>query len=186
MTLTELLTSTIERLDRTGVPYMVTGSLASTYHGEPRATRDLDVVIDPTPESLGALVHALAEAGFYVDRAAAFEALRSRTQFNAIGPDALKIDFIIRQDRPFSAEEFGRRQAANLLGTPGYVATVEDMIIVKLEWARASDSHRQLRDVAGMVEVAGRRIDQTYVERWTAILGLTELWREIQESEPGN
>ena len=47
----DLLPEVIAHLDRSGIPFMVTGSLASSFHGEPRATRDLDMVIDPTPTS---------------------------------------------------------------------------------------------------------------------------------------
>ena len=88
---------------------MVTGSLASSYHGEPRATLDLDIVIDPSPTALARLVEDLVVAGFYVDAETAEAALRDRSQFNAIGPDVTKVDFIIRKDRPFSIEEFARR-----------------------------------------------------------------------------
>ena len=121
MTFGELLAMLVGLLDQNGVPYMVTGSLASSYHGEPRATRDVDIVIDPGDEALDRLTDSLRDAGFDVRRDVARDALASRTQFNAIGPDASKVDFIIRRDRPFSVEEFRRRQPADLLGTPGYV-----------------------------------------------------------------
>ena len=119
---------------------MVTGSIASSYYGEPRATRDLDIVIDPDVDSLDVLVDGLAADGFYVDRDAAHDALDHRAQFNAIGPDALKVDFMIRKRRPFSVEEFERRQPADLLGTAGFVASAEDLIVAKLEWAAESES----------------------------------------------
>ena len=111
-----LLADVIPRLDRAGVPYMVTGSLASSYYGEPRSTRDLDIVIDPDAASLERLVDELVEGRFYVDRDAALEALHDRSQFNAMDADATKIDFVIRKDRPFSVEEFGRRERADLSG----------------------------------------------------------------------
>jgi len=158
---------------------MVTGSLASSYHGEPRATRDLDIVIDPDGDSIDRLVRGLGAAGFYVDRDAAFEALRERTQFNAIGDDAEKIDFIIRKDRPFSIEEFERRRPADLLGTPGFITSIEDTIVAKLEWASTTASERQLRDVVGMLAVAGAAIDLAYVERWVAALGLQDGWSSV-------
>jgi hypothetical protein len=158
---------------------MVTGSIASTYHGEARATRDLDIVIDPSAAALDRLVADLVAAGFYVDGEAARSALQARTQFNAIGPDASKIDFIIRRNRPFSVEEFERRQAADLLGTPGFIATVEDMVVAKLEWAAATDSERQLRDVAGMLAVGGDDVDRDYIVRWVEALGLREVWRRV-------
>lgn len=59
MNLAALLAATITRLERAGVPYMITGSVASSYHGEPRATRDLDIVIDPDPAGMTRLARAL-------------------------------------------------------------------------------------------------------------------------------
>ncbi|MEO5965353.1 MAG: hypothetical protein ABIR11_07810 [Candidatus Limnocylindrales bacterium] len=132
MTFAELLAEVIDRLDRAAVPYMITGSLASTFHGEPRATRDIDIVIDPSPAGLDRLVDGLRDGGFYVDRDAAEDALRDRTSFHAIGDAAAKVDFIVRRDRPFSREEFARRRQVDLLGTLGFIATVEDVILVKL------------------------------------------------------
>lgn len=180
MTPGRLIADAIGILERSGVPYMVTGSFASSYHGEPRATRDLDIVIDPEPASLGRLVTGLEAAGFYVDGDVAINALRERSQFNAIGHDATKVDFIIRRDRPFSVEEFRRRRSADLLGTPGFIASIEDTIIAKLEWAATTESERQLRDVAGMLEVGGDAIDRGYVERWVEALGLADAWRDVE------
>ena len=184
MTFGELLVSVIERLEQAGVPYMVTGSLASSYHGEPRATRDVDIVIDPDPDTLARLVDGLVTSGFYVDRDAALDSLGNRTQFNAIGPDASKVDFIVRKDRPFSIEEFGRREPADLLGTPGFVTTAEDLVIAKLEWAAASGSDRQLRDVAGILAIADT-LDTAYVERWVGALGLEDAWHNLRDERRG-
>jgi hypothetical protein len=180
VTFGELLASIIERLEQAGIPYMVTGSLASSYHGEPRATRDIDIVIDPDAGALAQLVDSLRAAGFYVDRDVAFDAPAARSQFNAIGPDASKVDFIIRRDRPFSIEEFGRRQRADLLGTPGFVTTAEDLVIAKLEWAAVSGSDRQLADVAGILAIA-ERLDTGYIDRWVGALGLEDAWRSLRD-----
>jgi hypothetical protein len=184
VTFADLLAHVISGLDRAGIPYMVTGSLASSYHGEPRATRDVDIVVDPTPIALARLVDDLRAADFYVDAEAAQTALAERTQFNAIGPDASKVDFIIRKDRPFSIEEFGRREPADLLGTPGFVATAEDLVIAKLEWAAATDSERQRRDVAGIVAVSAQ-LDVAYVEQWASALGVLGQWQAIREEARG-
>ena len=179
MKFARLLADVIGRLDRAGIAYMLTGSLASTYHGEPRATRDLDLVIDPAPDALERLVDGLEADGFHVDREAARTALRDRTQFNAIGEAATKIDFIIRKDRPFSVEEFGRRRRVELLGTSGFIATAEDLIVAKLEWAAQTGSERQRRDIAGMLAVAGNAIDEAYLMRWITALGLTDAWTDV-------
>jgi hypothetical protein len=180
VTFSELLASIIERLERAGIPYMVTGSLASSYHGEPRATRDVDIVIDPEPGALASLVDDLQAAEFYVDRDVALDALASRSQFNAIGPGASKVDFIIRRDRPFSREEFSRRQPADLLGRSGYVTTAEDLVLAKLEWAAASGSDRQLSDVAGILAIASP-LDAAYIDRWASVLGVADTWRRLRD-----
>lgn len=178
MSLSDLVAQIVERLDRAGIPYMITGSLASSFHGEPRATRDADLVIDPTPDALRRFLDALSEAdGFYVDTDAALDALHRRTQFNVVDVETgWKVDFVIRKDRPFSVEEFRRRQPVELLGTTAYVATAEDTIIAKLEWPLAGESERQLRDVASIVSVVGDKLDQQYLQRWIADLGLGDLW----------
>jgi hypothetical protein len=174
--LSELVADAVRRLDQARVPYMVTGSVASSYYGEPRATLDLDIVIDPAPDALELLVSGYLADRWYVDRMTAFDALRDRTQFNVVGPGAAKVDFILRRDRPFSHEEFDRRREADLLGTPAWIATVEDMIVSKLEWSIPIRSERQVRDVAAMLEIAGEAIDRAYIERWVAGLGLEAAW----------
>jgi hypothetical protein len=178
VTFGELLATVIDFLERAGIPYMVTGSLASSYHGEPRATRDVDIVIDPDADRLAQLVDSLVAAGFYADRDVALDALANRSQFNAIGHGASKVDFIVRRDRPFSIEEFSRRRRADLLGTPGFVATAEDLVIAKLEWAAASGSDRQLSDVAGIIAIA-EGLDTAYIDRWASSLGVEAAWRTL-------
>ncbi len=181
MSFEDLLTRMIGRLERAGVPYMLVGSVASSMFGEPRATRDIDIVIDPTDRQLRALVAEFETEGYYVDLAAALEAREQRAQFNVIDVSTgLKVDFVIRKDRPFSREEFRRRQQIELAGVLASVATPEDTIISKLEWARAGDSERQLRDAASIVAIEGDRLDRRYLERWISELALEELWAAAQ------
>ena len=60
----DVLGRVVARLDASGIPYMVTGSVASSHHGRPRTTHDVDIVIDPAPEALAGLVAELAGSGF--------------------------------------------------------------------------------------------------------------------------
>lgn len=183
VTFATLIRDVLARLNSAGIAYMVTGSVASSYYGEPRATRDLDVVIDPDRKALRTLVDGLIADGFYVDPEAAQEALDGRTQFNAIAPEALKVDFLLRKDRPFSIREFERRQGADLLGTAGFVTTVEDLIVAKLEWAARGESERQLRDVAGILAVTEGEIDYAYVRRWVEVLQLQAVWDRVRPGD---
>lgn len=164
-----------------GINYMLTGSFASAYHGSPRSTQDIDFVIEADLEKIEALVRLLPPDQWYVDRGAALDALRRETQFNAIDLAAgWKIDFMIRKSRPFSREEFQRRQPAILEGTTIDVVSAEDLIVAKLEWARAGGSQRQLEDVAAILRSRGNEIDQTRVNHWVETLGLHGEWRAVR------
>jgi hypothetical protein len=177
----DVLARVVRLLGDAGIAYMITGSMASSVHGRPRTTYDADIVIDPSREALDRLVAGLQAAGFYVDEGVAREALRARRQFNVIATaSAFKVDLIVRKDRPFSREEFRRRRIAELWGAEVALATAEDTILSKLEWAQKGGSDRQLDDVAGIVAVQGSALDTAYIERWADMLGVLDLWRRVR------
>jgi hypothetical protein len=177
----DLLSRLVAKLDAAAIPHMLAGSFASTYHGIPRTTQDVDIVVDLTGAKLQTLLGSLRAEEYYVDTDAAQDALRRRTQFNIIDMETgWKVDLIIRKDRPFSIEEFDRRQPAELFGTKVFVATAEDSIVAKLEWAKLGDSERQLRDVAGIVASRGEALDVAHIEKWVKALGLQDLWARVR------
>ncbi|MDT8341263.1 MAG: hypothetical protein RQ751_07095 [Longimicrobiales bacterium] len=171
-------------LDGAGVPYMLTGSLAAAYHATPRATQDVDVVIETSEEGIERLVRGFQRAGLYVDRDTALEAWRRQGQFNAIDPDSgWKVDLIVRKDRAFSRTEFERRERADLLGIEVSLARLEDVVIAKLEWARMGDSELQRADIVRLLERSGDRLDRAYLEKWITELGLQAEWDAIRERD---
>ena len=171
----------VTALDEAGIPYMVAGSFASTYHGEPRTTHDIDVVIAPTLGGLRLLLQALPEDDYYVSEEAAMTALRGRGQFNVIDLETgWKVDLILQKSRPFSLMEMSRRRPGRVLGLDVMMASAEDTLVTKLEWSKLSGSERQLRDVAGILRVSGPELDTGYIERWVSELGLSELWERAQ------
>lgn len=156
---------------------MLAGSFASSFHGDPRTTHDIDLVIAPTRESLVALVRSLDPDRYYVSEPAALDAFDRRGQFNVVLLDSgWKADLILRKERPFSRSEFERRQSASIGGVEVFIATAEDTIVAKLEWAKQGESERQLRDVAGILDVSGSNLDRPYIDRWVAELGLLVEW----------
>jgi len=166
-------------LDGAAIPFMVAGSFASTAHGVPRTTQDIDVVIDPPSiEALEVLLRSMPPDAYYVDADAARDALRRRSMFNAVDmTTAWKVDFIVRKNRPFSREEFARRARTSILGVPVFTASPEDTIIAKLEWsAMSGGSERQRRDVAGIVATIGEALDRAYIERWVDEMSLGAEW----------
>jgi hypothetical protein len=175
--LTGPLRTIMALLEQASIPYMVVGSFASMAHGEPRTTHDLDVVIDPTPASLEALLALIDPDQFYVDPDVARDALRRRSMFNVIDmTTAWKLDLIVRKNRPFSIEEMRRRAPKLIVDIEVATATAEDTIIAKLEWSKDGGSERQLADVAGILRVRRPGLDLDYIERWVMELELQDQW----------
>lgn len=182
MSFEAVLTMVVQVLEEAGVPYMLTGSVAGAYYALPRATQDVDFVIDAPPARIQAVVDGLRARGLYVSQEAAEQAFKARGQFNAIDPErGWKVDLIFRKDRPFSKAEFARRKPAMLVGVSVSLPTPEDLIVAKLEWSEMGDSELQRRDVVQLVEVGGRSLDRSYIERWVEDLGLQSAWAAILE-----
>jgi hypothetical protein len=171
------LATIVSQLDRFGIPHMLAGSFASTYHGDPRTTNDIDLVIDPSRAALESFLRGLDPERFYVSAEAARTAFERRGQFNVVLLDSgWKADLILRKERPFSRAEFERRQPAEIAEVALFVATAEDTIVSKLEWARAGESERLLRDVVGILEVSGECLDRVHNAHWVAELDREPLW----------
>jgi len=173
-------------LDRAGLDYMIVGSHASMFHGAPRSTQDLDIVVELRPASLGTLLQLVDRERFYVPDAAARDAVENDDQFNLIDLETgWKIDVIVRHHRPFSEEEFGRRQRALIGGSDVFVASAEDTVLSKLAWAAQSGSDRQVNDAAWVLAVQGASIDQPYVDHWARELDLVELLDQARRIADG-
>jgi hypothetical protein len=171
----------IGALERAGIPYMVTGSFASSAHGRPRATDDLDIVIAPTAEQLRQFVQEFPTDRFYADEDDAIDALKHRSQFSIIDFNtSWKADLIVQKDREFSRVELGRRRRYTIAGVSVDVATAEDVLLAKLEFAKIGESARQIEDAAGIIRRQGVDLDRAYVERWVRDLGLDEQWRKAR------
>ena len=54
----------LELLNSNGVEYLVVGAFAVAFHGFPRYTADLDLLVRPTRENADRVVRALSEFGF--------------------------------------------------------------------------------------------------------------------------
>src|SRR5438093_11867890 len=134
MNVQDVLRRLADALNQAGIPYMLTGSLASSAHGMPRASNDFDLVIAPTPEQLRALKTLLPEPQYYFDLDDALDTLEHQRQFNVIDlTSGWKIDFIIRKSRPFRLTEFDRRCQMEFEGLSLYMASSEYVMSANLD-----------------------------------------------------
>ena len=169
-----LLTRIVEALNGAGIPYMLTGSLASSLQGEPRATHDIDLVIDIAPGDVERLTRVLSAPAVYLDERAVGEATRRRTMFNLIDSSSGdKADFWLLTDEPFDRQRFARRIRMEALGLDLNVSTPEDTILMKLRWsAQAGGSEKQVNDALGVYGFQGDVLDQVYLDTWAERLDL--------------
>ena len=166
------------RLDSAGMPYMVTGSIATNYYAVPRMTRDIDLVVELSVDDADRLC-ALFAGDFYLDRDAVRDAIATRGGFNLIHhAHVVKVDVIVRKDTEYRRTEFARRRRAVVEGDVFFIVAPEDLIISKLDWARDSRSEIQLADVRNML-AADPGLDREYLVRWVNRLGLDSLYREV-------
>jgi len=178
MTEQELLVDCLTRLNRTGLAYMLTGSMASNYWGIPRTTHDLDFVVSFQPADVPAIVAAF-EQDYFIQEASVRAASAPPFQFNAIDTrSALKIDFWLLRADAFEQEMFARRISTTLFGTPAWMATAEDVILHKLYWHSLNPSDRQLDDAAGVAAVQ-EGLDVEYLRRWGKRLSLGSMLDDL-------
>jgi hypothetical protein len=184
------LREVIEFVNALGIPYALGGSLAGSLHGVHRHTRDADLTIDLPANQVDSLFRAFGP-DWYVSRSAIEEAARQRSSFNAINTaSGFKVDFFVCKNDPFERTALGRHlmvAVPDLPDLPLSVYTAEDLILFKLRWYRLGNevSEQQWRDVGGLLQVQGNRLDNAYLDRWAAHLGVADLLaRARQEAFP--
>ena len=176
----DVLRIVTDRLEAAGIGYMVTGAIAMNYHGVPRMTRDIDVVVE-----LGAAdterVASLFHDEFYLEHDVVQKALEQGKPFSMIHvPLVVKVDFIPRKDTDYRKAEFGRRKKVTVEDQSFFLCAPEDLIISKLEWAKDSRSEVHFGDVRNLLRSA-ERLDGAYLDRWVGRLGMVALFREVAQ-----
>lgn len=180
MEILDILQRVISKLEVLGIPYMISGSAASSFYAFVRTTQDGDLVVALALDQVEKFATAFAPE-FYLDRVSIRRAIQMGGSFNLIHlQSSLKVDFFPLRNRAFSRQEFSRRQARLLLKEavkPAYVATAEDTILSKLEWFRAGGevSENQWRDVVGLFKVQADRLDLAYLKQWASELEIDDL-----------
>ena len=181
MTAEDLLVRLVAALNAADVPYMLTGSYASSLHSIPRATRDIDIIIFPNREQLTRFIESLPPSSYHTDIEDAVDSLRRRSQFNVIDyATGWKVDFIIPPFDEFNIEEFERRQSVDIGSIQVAVASPEDVIIAKLVWAKAGESERQLEDAATVARFQGDNLDFAHIEKWVRRLKVEQQWASVR------
>lgn len=178
----EVLATVVRVLEEAGIPYMLTGSVASSLQGEPRSTHDIDVVVALGEADVPALLRAFPSPDYYLDETTVRDAIRRQATFNVLdNREGTKIDFWLLSDEPFDRSRFSRRYIQPLHGIPLQVSSPEDTILAKLNWAQESGgSEKQFTDALRVYELQSPKLDEAYLARWAKALGVESLWERLK------
>jgi len=170
------------------VTYMVTGGVASVVYGDPRFTRDVDLVVELDAASAERLTDAFTESAFYLPpQEALIEELSRRDgwHFNIIHREtALRADVYLAGEDPFHAWALEHRRRIDVGGIAIWLAPLDYVIVRKLEYFRASGSDRHLRDVAMMLRISGALSDPSVLRGWSDRRGVADLLEKARTFDP--
>lgn len=162
-----------ERIERLGIKYMLTGSMAMFHYAVYRMTADVDVVVELEHRHAQMLIDNL-EPVYVIPHNSMRRAIDDRRMFNVLHMDtAFKVDCVIRKTSPFQVSAFERRQLVDFYGRDCYVITAEDLVLSKLAWAAESKSDKQKADIKNLMR---NPLDTNYIETWATELGLRETY----------
>lgn len=165
---------------------MITGGVASVIYGEPRFTRDIDLVLELTPADIEPLAATFGGGDFHVPPADVLRDEASRGgHFNLIHRDTgFTADVYLFGRDELHAWAIERRRRLELSSRSVWIAPIEYVVIRKLEYFRASGSERHLRDVAMMLRISGDQLSEPELQRWIAKLDLGDLLDRAWRLEP--
>ncbi len=123
------------------VKYLIIGGIAAVLHGVPRATFDLDILIEATPENATALLEAMLEARLGTAALTTVEELLTHeiTIFN----DRVRIDVQTKTPGITFMTAWNNRETMTYSGQDFYVVSREDLIASK----KAAGRDKDLEDI---------------------------------------
>ena len=181
MSQSELLALLAETFARLGIDHMITGSLASSLYGEPRATHDIDVVAQFDEQHVVPLVAAFSAPNFYLTEEGIRDALGPVGMFNLVDMESgVKVDVWRLTADAFDVARFARRRPEEIDRHTIVFSSPEDTILAKLHWAKLSGgSEKQLTDAVRVYETQYDALDHAYLSKWVQELKMSELWQQL-------
>jgi hypothetical protein len=184
----ELFLLFVRPLNLAGIRYVVTGSVAAIFYGEPRLTHDVDFVVFLREADIEGLAKVFPATDFYLPppETIAAEARREqRGHFNIIHIEtAFKADMYLTGRDELNAWAFRLRRQVQFERETVMLAPPEYVIVRKLEYHREGGSEKHLRDIRSMLAVSGEQLDRSALKEWIEQRGLQTEWRLVTEN-PG-
>ena len=169
-----------DALTASGLAYLLAGSFSSNFYGIPRSTKDADFVVE-LHGGVGDDFMARLGADFEADPQLSFETnTGTHRQLMQHTRSAFKVELFLLSNDPHDQARFQRRVAVHAYGRQIWLPTAEDVIIMKVRWARRRDQD----DVRGVIGVQGEKLDWAYIDGWCERHGTRALLEEIRRTVP--
>ncbi len=169
----------VRLLDRMGVRYAIGGSLASSVHGEARATAGVNLIAELRNDHVGSLLSGLGSS-FHSDEARVRDAVARAESFQLIHQETMfKVDMIVAREQPLEMTQIERRVSVMVdpsTGESAFFCSPEDTVLAKLLWHRksAKPSGRHWRDVLGVLRAQREKLDTDYLTSGGDALGVAD------------
>jgi hypothetical protein len=179
----QLLSSVVKVLDALGIDYMVTGAVASSLQGSPRAVHDIDILVRLNEEDPERLLEAFPPPEFHLNEASMRDAISAGGSFSLIHPQSgVKVDFWILTDDGLDRSRLARKQTVIFHGLQFNVSAPEDTILIKLKWAKVMGGKGKLfNDALHIYELQFEKLDLNYLKHWARELGIDDLFTQLQD-----
>ena len=178
----EATAAVIDALGVLRIPYMVVGSFSSNYYGTPRATHDVDFVVQLDSGSLRSLVNHLGPS-FRLDPQMSFETVTATRRYVLHVVDSpFSIELFLLSDDAHDVERFARRRLERIADRSVFIPTAEDVIIIKLRWSHSAHRLKDIDDVQNVIAAQVDRIDWDYVNSWCDRHGTRELLKSVRRT----
>lgn len=178
----------LDALEAAEVTYLIGGAVALAAWGDPRTTRDLDLVVDLHLEAVADLARELEIRDMLVPVEIMVDLLmedRADLPINAIhiGSGYKAEMFVLKPGDEFRESNLAQRRRIDLGPPLGhvFVHAPEDLILHELCYFKTSRQPKHVRDVASIVLNLEEALDYGYIEHWADRLDLRDVWQEIQE-----
>lgn len=170
-------------LQNAGISYMVTGALSVIFYGRPRASHDIDFVIEADEKHIPFLIETFAkleQSEFLVDPHLIRDAVVNNYSFNVLHlPTMLKLDFFLLKNHTFDQSRFKRRKTVRVFGQDMTFASPEDTILIKLLWYKETKIEKHLIDAAFVYQIQKNGLDKSYLSQWTKKHATRNLLKQI-------
>lgn len=178
----QLLKDITSFLERNKIPYMITGAWSVIFYGRPRASHDIDFVVEIHEHDIDRIIKIFKTLSqeFLIQQDLIKDAIFGKRMFNILHLSSmLKLDFWILQDDEFNKLRFSRRKKEKILNQYMYIASPEDTILIKLLWYKDSKIEKHLIDAAFVYQIQKENLDKKYLKKWTKKQKTTKLLKEL-------